>query len=332
MNRAQPRFPDASDPAMTAESYQDLPFDITLIDTGYLRPGFAASYLVTERGRAAFVETGTRHSVPRLLQALHAKGLHPHDVDYVIVTHVHLDHAGGAGELMRHLPNARLIVHPRGARHMIDPVRLVAGTTAVYGEEKMHAYYGDVVPVSAERIMAAWDGYSVALNGRPLLFLDTPGHARHHVCVLDERSRGIFSGDTFGLSYRAFDTANGPFIFPTTTPVQFDPDAMHASIDRLMGYNPAIMYLTHFGPVSDLPRLASDLHHWVDRFVRLARSVADGGDQRHARLVHGLTDGLLAGVKAHGCACDREQCLELLEADVELNAQGLGVWLDSKTV
>ena len=317
---------------MTDPLYQDLPCNVTLIDTGYMRPGFAASYLLTERGKAAFVETGTRHSVPRLLQTLHAKGLRPHDVDYVIVTHVHLDHAGGAGELMNHLPNARLIVHPRGARHMIDPARLVAGAAAVYGEERMRAYYGDVVPVPAQRVITAADGFTVDLNGRPLLFLDTPGHARHHVCVLDERSRGIFSGDTFGISYRAFDTADGAFIFPTTTPVQFDPDAMHASIDRLMGYNPVTMYLTHFGPVHELTRLASDLHRWVDRFVRLARSVAGGGEQRHARLVQGLTEALLAGLKEHGCVYDREQCLELLEADVELNAQGLGVWLDGKTV
>ena len=315
---------------MTDPLYQDLPCNVTLIDTGYLRPGFAASYLLTELGKAAFVETGTRHSVPRLLQALQAKGLRPHDVDYVIVTHVHLDHAGGAGELMHHLPNARLIVHPRGARHMIDPTRLVTGAAAVYGEERMRAYYGDIVPVPEQRVITAADDFTVNLNGRPLLFLDTPGHARHHVCVLDERSGGIFSGDTFGLSYRAFDTANGAFIFPTTTPVQFDPDAMHASIDRLMGYNPATMYLTHFGPVHDLTRLASDLHRWVDRLVRLARSVAGGGEQRHARLVQDLTEVLLAGLKEHGCTCDREQCLKLLEADVELNAQGLGIWLDSR--
>ena len=106
---------------------------IHTIDTGFVRPNFDAAYLVVQDGHAAFVDCGTNHSVPRMLDALGEAGLSPADVDWLMLTHVHLDHAGGAGELMAHLPNARLVVHPRGARHMIDPTQLWAGASAVYG-------------------------------------------------------------------------------------------------------------------------------------------------------------------------------------------------------
>src|SRR5262249_17777750 len=190
--------------------------------------------------------------------ALSQKNLSVDAVDYVILTHVHLDHAGGAGALMRELPNARAVVHPRGVRHMIDPSQLIAGATAVYGAEEIDRSYGTLVPIPAERIITADDGHAVDLAGRELLCIDTPGHARHHLSVWDARSRAFFPGDTFGLSYREFDTDQGAFILPTTTPVQFDPAALHASIERMLSYGPEQMFLTHYSRVSDLPRLARD--------------------------------------------------------------------------
>ncbi len=305
---------------------------ITTIDTGYLRPGFDASHLLIDNGLAAFVDVGTAHAVPRLLQALRDKDLSREDVAYVMVTHVHLDHAGGAGVLLRHLPNARLVVHPRGARHMIDPAKLIAGASAVYGEERFAALYGEIAPVPAARVIEAGDGFELDFQNRPLLFLDTPGHARHHYCIVDARSAGIFAGDTFGLSYREFDTVRGPFIFPTTSPVQFEPEALHVSIDRLLGYRPERMYLTHYGCVEEVTRLAADLHRLLDAMVDLARAVAESkvgsGGARHVALVAGLEDILIDALAAHGCALSRARTLELLSLDVELNAQGLAVWLE----
>src|SRR5690606_20245617 len=140
-----------------------------------------------------------------VMEALQARGLAAEDVAYVCVTHVHLDHAGGAGALMHRLPCARLVVHPRGARHMADPSRLVASARAVYGEVEFARIYGDIRAVDAARIVEAPDGLVLELNSRPLRFLDTPGHARHHYCIFDEVSRSFFTGDTFGLSYREFD-------------------------------------------------------------------------------------------------------------------------------
>ncbi|MEO7057147.1 MAG: MBL fold metallo-hydrolase, partial [Caldimonas sp.] len=137
---------------------QTLPHGITVVDTGFHRPLFDAAYLIVESGRAAFVDTGTNQSVPRLLAALAAEGIATDAVDYVIATHVHLDHAGGAGLLMQSLPNARLVVHPRGARHLVDPVHLMAGATAVYGAAEVERSYGSLQPVAAERVLQSHDG------------------------------------------------------------------------------------------------------------------------------------------------------------------------------
>lgn len=300
---------------------------IHTIDTGFVRPQFDAAYLVVEHGRGAFIDCGTNFAVPRMLAALDDAGISAAAVDWLILTHVHLDHAGGAGELIAQLPNAQLVVHPRGARHMVDPSVLWAGASAVYGESVMEQTYGRLRPIPAERVTEAPDGHMVDLAGRPLRCIDTPGHAKHHLTVYDERAAACFTGDVFGLSYRDFDTANGPFILPTTSPVQFDPPALHASIERLLALKPAAMYLTHYGRVEDVERLAADLHVQIDAMVALARA-AHGRPDRHAALMESLTDLYAARAEAHGWQQGREALRQLLGMDIELNAQGLEVWLD----
>ena len=188
---------------------------IHVIDTGFHRPEFDASYLMVENGRAAFIDTGTNHAVPRLLEALAAAGLARDAVDFVIATHVHLDHAGGVGLLLQQLPRATLWVHPRGAPHLIDPARLMAGARGVYGDAEVARSYGEVVGVPAERVSRTHDGLVIELAGRPLRFFDTPGHARHHDCVWDERSRGFFTGDTCAVSNSRYDR---PKVSPVKKP------------------------------------------------------------------------------------------------------------------
>ena len=296
------------------------------IDTEYLRPGLAASHLVVDDGHAAFVDTGAAPAHPRLMQALTELGLAPDQVDYVFLTHVHLDHAGGAGQLMRALPRARAVLHPRGAPHMVDPAKLIAGTVAVYGDTMYRELYGEIVPVAAERMILANDGDRIALGSRTFELLDTPGHARHHYCAHDLDHDDIFSGDTFGISYRDFDTAAGAFIFPTTTPVQFDPAALHSSVDRLMARRPRRMVLTHFGPVGDLERLSGDLHADIDEVVAVARRHA-GVPERADRIAEDVFTYLSARLDSHGFAGDEELRHQLLDPDVRLNTQGLEVWL-----
>jgi len=313
------------DPA--PDPYQDLGHGITAIDTGYIRPRFDAAYLIVEAGRAAFVDTGINAALPRLLGALERHALAPEAVDYVILTHVHLDHAGAAGALMRALPRARLVVHPRGAPHMIDPRALIAGATAVYGAEELARTYGTIEPVDDQRVLVTTDGMTLDLAGRPLLFIDTPGHARHHHCVWDERSHGWFTGDTFGLAYPELATPQGRYVLPTTTPVQFEPEALKASVQRLLARDPACMYLTHYGRVDDVPRLAERLLEQVDAMVALARPLA-GAPERQAHLEAALGALFCERLHALGSALDDARILELLATDIELNAQGLGVWLD----
>ncbi len=300
---------------------------IHVIDTAFQRDHFDAAYLLVSNGRGAFIDCGTSHSLPRLLAAIDNAGLDADAIDWLILTHVHLDHAGGAGALMRRLPSAKLLVHPRGAPHMIDPARLIAGATAVYGEEEMARSYGYIVPVAAERVVVAEDGHRLSLAGRELRCIDTPGHARHHLCVWDESSRSWFSGDTFGLSYRELDSAQGAFIVPTTSPVQFEPEAMHASIERLMAQAPDAMYLTHYGRVQDATRLAADLHAQIDAMTAIARACAGRAD-RHRALAAALGELYLERARAHGCRLDDAGVLRVLGMDIELNAQGLECWLD----
>ena len=300
---------------------------IYAIDTGFQRPRFDAAYLLIEDGRAAFIDTGTNHAVPRLLAALDALQLPRSAVDWVIPTHVHLDHAGGAGLLMQSLPEARLLVHPRGLRHMLDPSALYQGAMALYGEAEMQRSYGQLQAIPASRALASTDSMTVMLADRPLLLIDTPGHARHHHCIWDARSRGWFSGDTFGLSYGEFKGENGALIMPISTPTQFDPDALHASVQRMLSYAPQAMYLTHYGRVDRPEELAISLLDQVDQMVALGLQLRHS-DDRLNRLKQGLQRMSLQLVQAHGCKLPVERQLELLAFDIELNAVGLGIWLD----
>jgi glyoxylase-like metal-dependent hydrolase (beta-lactamase superfamily II) len=302
---------------------------ITIVDTGFGgRPAFCAAYLLVEAGRAAFIDCGTLHSVPNMLAALDAAGLPRDAVDYVIATHVHLDHAGGAGALLRELPAARLVVHPRGAPHLVDPARLIASARQVYGEALFEQAYGGLVPAPAERVVAAADGQVLDLGGRPLLLAHTPGHALHHLSVWDARDRAWFTGDIFGISYREFDVGGRPFAIPTTSPVQFDPVQMKDSVRRLLAARPEVCYVTHFGAVrADVQRVGLRLIEQVDAMVALAQFLADAPD-RHQALTQALTRLYIDRARIHGVPEPERMVPELLEMDIELNAQGLAVWLE----
>ena len=304
---------------------------ISAVDVLFERERLNAVHIVLERGRAAIVDTGTANGVGRVLEALVEKGVAPQQVDYVILTHVHLDHAGGAGQLMARCPNATLTVHPRGARHMIDPSRLLSATVAVYGEQATRRLYGEVLPVPADRVRETPEGASVSLAGRELAFLDAPGHARHHVVVRDTASGGIFVGDSFGLSYRELDRDGLQFSFPTTSPVQFDPPALQRTIDRILALEPPALYVTHFGRLRDLRRLAGDLHRLIDAHVEIAERHRNDGAERGARLRQAIGKLVLAeGARQHW-KLSEEELRGVFALDIELNAQGLEAWLEETT-
>lgn len=306
---------------------QQLHFGITCIDAAYISSGIACFYLLEQDGECAIIETGTSHSVENLERVMAEKGIAPAQVRYVIPTHVHLDHAGGAGAMMARFPNATLLIHPKGARHMIDPQRLVESSLGVYGEERFRRLYGEIVPVAEARVREMADGDSVDLAGRRLEFRHTCGHADHHFCVWDETSRGWFSGDMFGVSYPWFRFASGDFLLPATTPTQFDPEAYFASLDLLNDYAPQRIYLTHYG----------ELAYSEEKAGLLARQVAAYRDQAplyagdKPALERALSDYSVAQLQAFDTGKSEQELRQLLAFDMDLNAQGLEVWLKRST-
>jgi hydroxyacylglutathione hydrolase len=302
------------------------PANIYGLDSGYVRPRFAAVHFIVHDRRVALVDTAHQASLPRFLAALASLGLGPEAVDYIFLSHVLLDHAGGAGAYMAALPNARLVVHPRGARHMIDPTNLFTSAAGVYGEEGVRRLYGAPVKVPVERVIEAADAQIFALAARPLQCLHTPGHAKHHLCLWDQHARACFTGDAFGLSYRELDVAVSAFIIPATTPTQFDPEAMKASVRRLLALQPEAMYLSHFSRVGDVPHLGADLLRQIDAFAALTEAAPGAGIARKDAIHASLVQYLLAEAPP--------QCRALLEPilseDMELNAQGLAWWLDHR--
>jgi glyoxylase-like metal-dependent hydrolase (beta-lactamase superfamily II) len=307
----------------------DYDHDISAIDADLIRHGMASIHLVRAGEQAALVDCGTGHSLHNVQTALAQKGIAPEALRYIILTHVHLDHASGAGAAMRAFPNAQLVVHPRAARHMIDPSKLIAGATAVYGEQAMADMYGDILPVDAARVIETQDGFVLDFNGRPLEFIDTPGHARHHHCIWDAQSKSWFTGDTFGLAYPECTVDGRAFVFPTTSPVQFEPVAMRASVERLLSRQPEAMFLTHYGKVTGVPALGRALLSRIDAHVAIAKAAANAGEGRKQALLAALTAYLIDELRAHGSRLTHEQAVDVWGLDIELNAQGLEVWLDS---
>ncbi len=242
--------------------------NIYMIDNQlYSAPKWGSVYLLDEE-KKALIETGPTTSANVVLDGIKKIGVSPRDINYIIVTHIHLDHAGGAGTLLRNMPQAQVIVHPRGARHMVDPTRLVRGVVEVMGEEEMERC-GEVVSIEANRVHGVSDGEIIELGeGQVLQFSDTPGHAPHELCIYESRNGGIFTGDAVGVT---------PFgiLFPYHAPPNFDLDVCIKTLERLMKLEPSAIYFSHFGAshsVQEKLRLAIDkLWIWegiVDKSVR----------------------------------------------------------------
>jgi glyoxylase-like metal-dependent hydrolase (beta-lactamase superfamily II) len=209
---------------------------------------------------------------------------------------------------------------------MIDPSRLVAGSVAVYGAELFAQLYGTVSGVAAERVRSTADGEALALGRRALRVLHTPGHAKHHQCLLDEELGAIFTGDTFGLAYPRLAAGGPAFPMATTTPIDFDPAALHASIDRIAGSGASFACLTHVGRLDGLAGAAEALHADVEAMVRLTARWAEQGEQA---LADAILDWWVGRLRAAGHPGDEAGWREALQLDAPLNAQGLVHWWGS---
>ena len=300
---------------------------ISVIDSEYYSKDFAAIYLLKQKNKVAIIETGTNYSVPLVKGALANIGLSFSDVSYIIPTHVHLDHAGGAGLLMKQCQNATLVVHPRGARHLIDPSKLVAGAKAVYGEEKFIEYYGEIIPIDSDRVIEADDNFILDFDGRELKFIDTPGHAKHHFCIWDKDTKSMFTGDTFGISYRDLDMDSEVYIFPSTSPVQFDPDALIKSINRIMEFRPERVCLTHFSAIKPTQEIADQLIDGIHFVSNLTEKYISHKDAESI-IFNEMMSYFLNGLGKIGNQ-DKDYCTERIELDVKINTQGLIYWLQN---
>ena len=297
---------------------------ISVIDSEYYSKDFAAIYLLKQKNKVIIIETGTNYSVPHVKEALSQVGLSFSDVSYVIPTHVHLDHAGGAGLLMMQCQNAALVVHPRGARHLIDPSKLVAGAKAVYGENKFKEYYGEIFPIDANRVIQADDNFILDFDGRELRFIDTPGHARHHFCIWDKATKSMFTGDTFGISYRDLDHQDELYILPSTSPVQFDPEALIQSINRIMEFKPERVCLTHFSAIKPTKKATNKLIESIHFVSNLAIKYADKNDSESI-IYKKMMDYFLEGLNEIGFQ-NNDYAKDRLSLDVLINTQGLIYW------
>ena len=306
--------------------------DIYTVDALYYEPQLASIHLIRSKERIAIIDTGTQYSVDQVSAALTQLGLSYDAVDYIVLTHIHLDHAGGAGTLMALCKNAQLVVHPKGARHMVDPSKLVAGASAVYGNLEFNRLYGEISPIDAARIIEPGDGEAIDFAGRKLTFIDTPGHANHHHCIIDEQTNSVFTGDTLGVCYQALRDKHHSFVMPTTTPVQFNPDALHKSIDRVMSYTPETLYLTHYSALTPSARIIAGLHEQIDDYVMLTQKAADSslGAEFEENLSNALTDYLVRRCLNEISGITEQVARQWIKLDAGLNAQGLAFWWQHK--
>jgi len=307
---------------------------IHTVDTEYTdHTGVAAAFVVEHADGVYVCETNTSYAVPAILRTIEASGHTAEQVTHVIITHIHLDHAGGASALMRACPNATLLAHPRAAPHAIDPSRIVAGATAVYGEARFAELYGTIEPIPEARVRAIAHDEAVEVGGHRLRFLHTRGHANHHMVVHDEAAQAVFTGDSFGIAYPDVQPEGTPahrpaLVFPSTSPTDFDADAARESLKAIVGTGATSAWLTHFGRVDNLDAIAASLDAQLARYGALADALDGSGveGEELLRQAAEAVDGFFVELLPEPTG---EQA-SLLDLDRDLNGQGVAVAVERR--
>lgn len=299
---------------------------VTTIDCHYVRPQVAAAYLLHCGSKACIIDNNTNHAVPAILAALASAGYEREQVEFIIITHAHLDHAGGSGLLMQQCPKARLVAHPRAAPHMIDPARLVKSAQAVYGEEKFRQLYGEIVPVPAERTLTPADGETLSVGDTELTFLYTRGHANHHFVIFDKKTESVFTGDSFGIAYPMLQKGKYPFLFPSTSPTDFDAQEARLSYDKILACGAKQAYPTHFGIWRDIPAGHKMLYEYINYSEKIFNALLaqqDNTPEIDYQFAYGEYKKFFEKelqLRHLSLSADDEQMLAL---DIDLNAQGV---------
>lgn len=307
--------------AEIGERLREIAPGVHLFDTRYLRPGHTATFIVIDDGHAAFVDCGVSANVPDLLAALDHLGVAPDAVDWMIATHVHLDHAGGAGTLMKALPRARLAVHPSGAPHLIDPGKLEQGVRAIYGDDFFDREYAPLEAVDGERVIETPDAAAITLAGRELRIIHTPGHAWHHQSILDDSTGTLIAGDAFGVSYDEQGGGDDRLVMPVVPPPQFKPEVYKASVNRIVDLQPERVALTHFGVIDDVARVGADLYRLVDVIVEAGWRCGSIEELNEA-----LVTTYEQELARRDQAMDGATLRRLFGADIWLTAEGIWLW------
>lgn len=294
---------------------------VRLVDMHYIGPEKAASYVVLEGGRAAIIDQ-TRQAIPHLEAELASHGLTFNDVDYLIITHVHLDHAGGTGHLAKLCPNAKVLAHPKSARHLINPERIIAGSRAVYGDEMFEQLYGEILPVPEAQVRAMEDGEQLLWGERTFRFEYALGHASHHFVIYDDKSDGVFTGDVLGMGRTALLRVGPSFVHCVTAPPDFDSVEAKKAAQRLAESGAKYAYISHFGVFDQIPARVADLHASLDNMQAIIDEAASST----------LDDGELTGwcIEQVGLAMDRHLAARggdaerhIMDADQFMNGLGL---------
>lgn len=284
-------------------------------------PERTGSYVIIE-DKITLVETGPSPSVKHIKEGLTSIGVSLEDIKYIIVTHIHLDHAGGAGLLMKECPNAKLVVHPRGERHLVDPSRLVAGARAIYGDS-FSDFFDPVIPVPKERILVRGEGDELKIGEDCILkFYDTPGHAKHHFSIYDPISKGLFAGDTAGIRYGILANEGIDLFLPSTSPNHFDPNQMKASIERMQAMGLKRIYFGHFSMTENPAHALRQVSRWIDVFMKVAEEVYVERKESYDI----LADRMMEKVKEHLREFeidDDHDVYTIINLDMQINALGI---------
>ena len=300
--------------------------NIFCFDANYIRQKFAAIHFINQNNKLLIIDTATNHSAKRFLNALHTMNISPEFVEWIILTHVHLDHAGGAGLLMKMCPNARLAVHSRGARHMINPEKLWASVVSVYGKEEAEKQYGKLIPVDENRVVVVGEGEVISFQNRRLQIFDAPGHANHHIVIFDEESKSFFTGDAFGIAYPELASEDGEFIFISSTPTQFEPVKFDTTIKKIMEQKPKSCFLTHFSKIMNIEKNGYELLKQLDEYVTITQQARNNHESQQEQIRKELFELLYKKLKKTNLNISKREFGNLLSLDLSLNAQGLEYW------
>jgi glyoxylase-like metal-dependent hydrolase (beta-lactamase superfamily II) len=298
---------------------------VTMIDCRYLDEEIGASFLLEAGGEHAIVETSTVDAVPIIVSALEARGVALDRVKYLIVTHAHLDHAGGLHALARLLPRASVVLHPAAAAHLAHPKTLIAGTKAVFGPQRYEQYFREVRPLEGVATLTVADGQVLELGGHALEFIHTLGHATHHVCVVDRTDGVVFTGDAFGVCYPFMRRGDRLVVLPLTPPMDFDLAEAAATVDRICGLGVVRAELTHYGAVHDVPRAGAQLRARLSEIgVILDELLARRDAQPSPEVVclERLRERTRAAFEDEGVPLSAAQW-DVVDRDLRINAAGI---------